>query len=185
VLTLITGVVYPLAMTLLASVAFNHQASGSFIVYKGAPVGSELIGQKFSSPMYFHSRPSAIDYNPLPSSGSNFGPTSKAMQDSIAMYKKQFAMQNDLQAPITFPKEMVSMSASGLDPHISPEAALMQVGRIARVRAFSEQKKAALAALVNRLTEAPEFGFLGQPRVNVLRLNIALDEESSLSAINQ
>jgi potassium-transporting ATPase KdpC subunit len=176
VLSLVTGIAYPLAMTLFASVAFQDKANGSIVEHRGSAVGSTLIGQNFSSQKYFHTRPSAIAYNPLPSSGSNFGPTSKALKDSTAMYKKQFATDNNIQGGSTVPKEMISMSGSGLDPHISPEAGMLQVDRIARARGFSEQQHAALVALVNHLTEGPEFGFLGQARVNVLRLNLALEE---------
>jgi potassium-transporting ATPase KdpC subunit len=175
VLTVVTGVAYPLAMTLFASALFNQQASGSVIIQNGSAVGSALIGQSFSSPVYFHSRPSAIGYNPLPSSGSNFGPTSKALQDSTAVYRTRFRTENNLAGTDAVPKDMLSMSGSGLDPHISPEAALMQIDRIARARGFSAQQQAELVALVHHYSEGPEFGFLGEPRVNVLRLNLALD----------
>ena len=176
VLTAITGIAYPLAMTLFANVTFKNHANGSIIEHHGKQIGSSLIGQNFSSPKYFHSRPSAIAYNPLPSSGSNFGPTSKALQDSTSMYKKQFTVDNDVQTNIAIPKEMISMSGSGLDPHISPESAILQVRRILQARGLDEHQNQAIVALINQLTEMPEFGFLGQPRVNVLRLNIALDD---------
>ena len=162
VLTLITGLAYPLVMTLFAFVACNTQANGSIVTHDGTAVGSALIGQKFSSPKYFHSRPSAIGYNPLPSSGSNFGPTSKALRDSTAMYRKQFAIENGVPAMTVIPKEMISTSGSGLDPHISPESAALQMHRVGRARAFDAQQMTALALLVDRMTEGPEFGFLGE-----------------------
>jgi potassium-transporting ATPase KdpC subunit len=175
VLTLITGLAYPLVMTLFAVVACNDQANGSIITHNGIKIGSSLIGQDFPDPKYFHSRPSAIGYNPLPSSGSNFGPTSKAWQDSTLKYKTQFTADNGVHNTTAIPKEMISMSGSGLDPHISPEAAVMQVYRIAHARGFTLERTTALALLVDRMTEGPEFGFLGEPRINVLLLNCALD----------
>jgi potassium-transporting ATPase KdpC subunit len=175
VLTIVTGIAYPLAMTLFAYAAGDRQAHGSFVEHNGTIVGSSLIGQKFSRPDYFHSRPSAVDYQPLPSSGTNFGPTSAAMRDSAGIRRKQFAADNFLKEDIVVPKEMLFASGSGLDPHISPEAARLQVERIARARGFDERTRTALIALIDRTIEPPEVGFLGQSRINVLRLNLALD----------
>jgi len=175
VLTIVTGIAYPLAMTLFAYAACPRQAHGSFVELNGTIVGSSLIGQKFSRPDYFHSRPSAIEYQPLPSSGTNFGPTSAAMRDSAVIRRTQFAADNFLKEDVSVPKEMLFASGSGLDPHISPEAARLQVERVARARGFDERTRTALIALIDRTVESPEFGFLGQSRIDVLRLNLALD----------
>ncbi|HXM80835.1 MAG TPA: potassium-transporting ATPase subunit KdpC [Burkholderiales bacterium] len=167
VLTFLTGIIYPLIVTAFAQL-FPGKATGSVIVVNGKAVGSELIGQPFSDPKYFWSRPSATSpqpYNGASSSGSNLGPTSKALHEAVAERLKQFE-----QKPV--PADLVTTSASGLDPHISPEAAQFQVSRIARARGLTEE---AVKQLVNRHTEGRTFGVLGEPRVNVLRLNLALD----------
>ena len=167
VLTLITGIVYPLIVTAFAQL-FSGKATGSVIVVNGEAVGSELIGQPFSDPKYFWSRPSATSpqpYNGASSSGSNLGPTNKALRDAVAERLKQFD-----QKPV--PVDLVTASASGLDPHISPEAAHFQVPRVARVRGLTEE---AVNQLVSLHTEGRTIGVLGEPRVNVLRLNLALD----------
>ena len=167
VLTLITGIVYPLIVTAFAQL-FSGKATGSVIVVNGEAVGSELIGQPFSDPKYFWSRPSATSpqpYNGASSSGSNLGPTNKALRDAVAERLKQFD-----QKPV--PVDLVTASASGLDPHISPEAAHFQVPRVARVRGLTEE---AVNQLVSLHTEGRTFGVLGEPRVNILRLNLALD----------
>jgi K+-transporting ATPase ATPase C chain len=177
VLTILTGVLYPVAMTFLGQWMFPHQANGSLVTQNGTIAGSELISQKFTSDKYFHSRPSAIDYNPLPSGGSNFGPTSKALQDSVHANKQQFISQNKLVAGVEVPKEMLFASGSGLDPHISPEAALLQVARVAYARHLDASKTEQLKWLVQQCTEAPQWNIFGQVRVNVLKLNLALDHE--------
>ena len=167
VLTLITGIVYPLIVTAFAQL-FSSKATGSVIVVNGKAVGSELIGQPFSEPKYFWSRPSATSpqpYNGASSSGSNLGPTNKALRDAVAERLKQFD-----QKPV--PVDLVTASASGLDPHISPEAAQFQVSRVARARGLPEE---AVNQLVSLHTEGRTFGVLGEPRVNVLKLNLALD----------
>ena len=167
VLTLITGIVYPLIVTAFAQL-FSGKATGSVIVVNGKAVGSELIGQPFSDPKYFWSRPSATSpqpYNGASSSGSNLGPTNKALRDAVAERLKQFE-----QRPV--PADLVTASASGLDPHISPEAAQFQVSRVARARGLTEE---AVNQLVSLHTEGRTFGVLGEPRVNVLKLNLALD----------
>jgi len=167
VLTLITGIVYPLIVTAFAQL-FSSKATGSVIVVNGKAVGSELIGQPFSEPKYFWSRPSATSprpYNGASSSGSNLGPTNKALRDAVAERLKQFE-----QKPV--PADLATASASGLDPHISPEAAQFQVSRVARARGLPEE---AVNQLVSLHTEGRTFGVLGEPRVNVLKLNLALD----------
>jgi len=167
VLTLITGIVYPLIVTAFAQL-FPNKATGSVIEVNGKAVGSELIGQPFSDPKYFWSRPSATSpqpYNGASSSGSNLGPTNKALHEAVAERLKQFE-----QKPV--PADLVTASASGLDPHISPEAAQFQVSRVAKARGLTEER---IQELLDRHTEARTFGLLGEPRVNVLGLNLALD----------
>ncbi|HMN65151.1 MAG TPA: potassium-transporting ATPase subunit KdpC [Burkholderiaceae bacterium] len=174
VLTTITGLVYPLAVTGVAQVAFPAAANGSLIVHDGKVVGSELIGQSFSDPKHFWSRPSAtspMPYNAASSSGSNQGPSSRALADAVkARIEALRVVDPGNTAPV--PVDLVTASASGLDPHISRAAADYQVARVARVRGLPEER---VRALVERHTEQPLLGFIGEPRVHVLRLNLALD----------
>lgn len=172
VLTLATGVIYPLAVTGIAQLVFPSRADGSLVKVNGQIVGSELIGQNFSDPKYFWSRPSAIDYNPLPSSGSNLGPTSRQLVEQVQQRERALRLLYGLPADAELPSDLLLASGSGLDPHISPEAAQLQIARVARVRDLPEDQ---IAALVEQYTELPQFGLLGEPRVNVLLLNIALD----------
>jgi potassium-transporting ATPase KdpC subunit len=174
-LTLLTGVVYPLAVTAVAQAAFPQQANGSLVSAGGQVVGSALIGQANADPRYFWPRPSAIDYNPLPSGGSNQGPTSAALQKAVADRAAQLRAAHHLLADAPLPPDLLFASGSGLDPHISPEAARLQIDRVAQARQFTAAQRAALAALVERAVEPPQLGLLGQPRVNVLLLNLALD----------
>lgn len=174
-LSLITGIIYPVGMTVLSLGIFPYQANGSMIEMNGRIVGSELIGQGFYSDRYFHSRPSAIGYNPAPSSGTNWGPTDKRMSDSARSRTQHFLLQNGLSAGTVVPKEMFFASASGVDPHISPEAALLQLRRISTARGFDEHRSTVLFELVHRMIQNPQFGLFGEPRVNVLKLNLALD----------
>src|SRR2546427_3376133 len=173
VLTLITGIVYPLIVTAFAQL-FSGKATGSVIVVNGKAAGSELIGQPFSDPKYFWSRPSATSpqpYNGASSSGSNLGPTNKALAEAVADRIKALREADPAnKAPV--PADLVTASASGLDPHISPEAAQFQVSRVAKARGLTEER---IQELLDRHTEARTFGVLGEPRVNVLRLNLALD----------
>jgi K+-transporting ATPase ATPase C chain len=176
-LTLLTGAVYPAVVTGLAQVLFPHQANGSLIVAGGQVVGSELIGQPFDSPRYFWGRPSATapyPYNAAASAGSNLGPTNPALVDAVAGHIRALraADPGNLQ-PI--PVDLVTASASGLDPDISPAAALYQASRVARARGLDEN---ALRQLVNQYTVGRQLGILGEPRVNVLELNLALDRQS-------
>ena len=172
VTTLILGVIYPLAITAIAQVAFPSQANGQLIERDGKVVGSRIIGQGFSSPGYFRSRPSAAGtgYDAANSAGSNLGPTNKKLIDAVTA-NVEAARKENPNAPI--PIDLVTTSASGFDPHISPAAADFQVPRVARERGMSE---ADLRQLVEAHTEGRQFGFLGEPRVNVLELNLALDE---------
>ncbi len=174
VFTVITGVLYPLAVTGIAQAVFPRQANGSLIRQHGQVIGSALIGQPFRSPRYFWSRPSAtapFPDNSLASGGSNLGPTNPVLLQQVkARIAALHAADPSQHAPI--PVDLVTASGSGLDPDISPAAALYQVPRIARLRHLSEQR---VRALVARYTTLRQLGFLGEPRVNVLELNLALD----------
>jgi potassium-transporting ATPase KdpC subunit len=173
-LTLVTGVIYPLAITGIAQLLFPDQANGSLILVDGQVRGSTLIGQPFDDPGYFWSRPSATSpfpYNAAASSGSNLGPSNPVLKEVIQariIALKEADPSNILPIPV----DLVTASGSGLDPHISPAAAYYQLPRVARLRNLSEDL---LASLVAQYTEPAQFGFLGEPRVNVLLLNIALD----------
>lgn len=173
-LTAIIGVVYPLLVTGLAQLLFPRQADGSLIVQNGKPVGSSLIGQPFADPKYFWGRPSAtapMPYNAAASAGSNFGPTNPALTDAIQVRIKALH-EADSGNTALVPVDLVTASASGLDPHISPAAAEYQVARVARVRGLDP---AAVRKLVAHHTQARQWFVLGEPRVNVLELNRALD----------
>ncbi len=172
--TLLTGLIYPMVITGIAQWIFPYQANGSLMQRNGQVIGSELIGQFFTDPKYFWGRPSAttaFPYNAAASYGSNLGPTNLALEQAVRarIEALQFADPGN-DAPI--PVDLVTASASGLDPHISVAAALYQAPRVARERSLSEEQ---VRFLVAQYTEGRQFGFLGEPRVNVLRLNLALD----------
>jgi K+-transporting ATPase ATPase C chain len=175
-MTVLTGIIYPLVMTVIAQLSFPSKANGSLIFEDGKVLGSVLIGQKFDSSIYFWSRPSAIGYNPVPSGASNYGPTSDTLKKQVTARRALFAKINSITDEATIPKEMIFASASGLDPHISPQAALMQVERISKARQFDNSEREKLLKIINELTEAPQFLFLGEQRINVLSLNIELNK---------
>jgi K+-transporting ATPase ATPase C chain len=173
-LTLITGLLYPLVVTGIAQVLFPRQANGSLILIDGKPVGSSLIGQPFDAPKYFWGRPSATSpfpYNAAASSGSNLGPTNDALI-KVVQARIDVLKTADPDNPLPIPVDLVTASASGLDPHISPAAAEYQIRRIARVRGLDET---VVQRLVVQHSEGRQLGVLGEPRVNVLTLNLALD----------
>lgn len=174
VLTLITGLLYPVIVTGLGTALFGHQANGSLVMQHDSAVGSALIGQPFSAPRYFWSRPSAtgpVPYNGAASSGSNFGPTNPAQLEAVTGRVDALrAADSGNTTPI--PVDLVTASGSGLDPHITPAAAEYQVPRVARARGLPADS---VRALVRHFTAGRQFGILGEPRVNVLLLNLALD----------
>lgn len=174
-LTLLTGGIYPWVVTVVAQAVFPVQANGSLVSVAGQVVGSALIGQANADSRYFWPRPSAIDYNPLPSGGSNLGPTSAGLQAAVTARAAELRAANGLSAEAALPPDLLFASGSGLDPHISPEAARWQIDRVAEARHFTSAQRQALAALVERFIEPPQWGVLGQPRVNVLLLNLAVD----------
>ena len=171
---IITGLVYPGVVTALARLLFPHQANGSLISANAHMVGSELIGQPFALPEYFHPRPSAAGsgYDGTASGGTNKGPTDAKLADTLIAQAVDSAVKLDGATKGRIPSDLVTSSGSGLDPHISPASALLQVGRVARARSVDA---AVVRSLVERHIEGPQLGFFGDPRVNVLLLNLALD----------
>ena len=175
--TILTGIVYPLLVTGIAQITFPAKANGSMIFKDNKAIGSTLIGQQFDSVIYFSSRPSAIAYNPLPSGGSNYGLTNVKLKNQVAERKTHFWRFNQLDSlKTTIPSEMLFASGSGLDPHISLKAAMLQVDRIALARKFNRIQKIKIIQCVKEHTEDPQFICFGEQRTNVLLLNIALDE---------
>jgi K+-transporting ATPase ATPase C chain len=181
VMTVLLGIIYPLVVTGLAQLIFPEKADGSLITKNGEVIGSRLIGQPFSGPGYFHSRPSAAGkgYDGTSSSGTNLGPTSKKLIEDQVSLAVATRREENPSAPV--PVDLVTSSASGLDPHITPAAAEFQITRVARERRMSEE---VVRQLVREFTEGRTFGVLGEPRVNVLELNLKLDEIQSGQASN-
>jgi K+-transporting ATPase ATPase C chain len=176
--TVICGIAYPVVMTVFSQLVFPEQANGSLVMRDGKIIGSALLAQQFTGSNYFWPRPSACTYGTGPtglaaSSGSNLGPTSGALQTNVQNNTAAFISGNNLPTNTVVPADIVFASASGLDPHISPEAARLQIARVAAARSLSVDK---VTGLVQKFTEGPQWGFLGEPRVNVLLLNVALDE---------
>lgn len=175
VFSVFTGLLYPLAISGIAQLIFPHQANGSLIYKDGQVIGSSLIGQQFSDPKYFHGRPSSAGetgYDATSSSASNLGPTNKLLIEKAEKLAQQVREENGLKSNTAVPSDLITSSASGLDPDISIDAALIQIPRIAKARNISEEK---LKNLVNEHIVGRQLGILGEPRVNVLELNIALD----------
>lgn len=173
-LCILTGAVYPGVVTAIAQLVFPRQANGSLVTVNGRVVGSSLIGQPFTQPYYFHSRPSAAGngYDPTASGGTNKGPTDRKLADTLISQAVDSVVKNDHAKKGEIPADMVTSSASGLDPHISPANAFLQVARVAQARGADSAR---VRALVDQHVEGRQFGVLGEPRVNVLLLNIALD----------
>ncbi len=176
--TIICGLAYPLAMTVIAQLAFPGQANGSLLVRDGKIIGSALLAQQFTGSNYFWPRPSACGYGTGPaglaaSSASNLGPTSGALRTNVLNNTAAFLAGNNLPANTPVPADIVFASGSGLDPHISPESARLQIARVAAARGLGPEK---ITPLVEKFTQGSQWSFLGEPRVNVLLLNIALDE---------
>lgn len=176
--TVVCGLLYPLLITAIAQVAFKHRAEGSLLTRDGQLVGSELIAQPFAGPTYFWPRPSAGAYATVPSGASNLAPTSAQLQTNVAANLKALRDAHKLPADAPVPADLVYTSASGLDPDISPEAARFQIQRVADARHIPAAR---VAALVDTAVKGPQWGILGQARVNVLQLNLALDREAPMA----
>ena len=173
--TLLTGLVYPLFITLIGQLVFPGQSNGSLMTNNGGVIGSTLIAQKFDQDKYFWPRPSSQDYNPMPSGGSNLSATSKQLQDAVAARKQVLLKADPTKKAEEIPADLIYASGSGLDPHVSPAAAVFQVDRIVKARQFDSAKKDEIIKLIEKLTEGRDLGVFGEPRVNVLKLNAELD----------
>jgi potassium-transporting ATPase KdpC subunit len=176
VMIILTGAIYPLLMTSIAQIGFAYKANGSLIKKDGIIIGSELIGQKFNSDRYFWTRPSASDYNAVPSGASHYRAINDSLLKQVTARRKKFASDNNISDLSEIPNEMIFSSGSGLDPHIPPKAASLQIDRIAKTRKLNSVQKGKLNNLVKSLTEPHQLLILGEDRVNVLKLNIELDK---------
>jgi K+-transporting ATPase ATPase C chain len=174
--TLLTGIIYPLFVTGIAQILFPENANGSLVFKDKMIIGSKLIGQQFDTTIYFSSRPSAISYNPMPSGGSNYGSTNLKLKSLVIERRNRFLSFNKLDTLIIVPSEMLFASGSGLDPHISPEAAMLQVDRIVKYRSYTSEQRDKLIRLIKEMTRYPQFHLLGQERINVFLLNLSLDK---------
>jgi K+-transporting ATPase ATPase C chain len=174
--TVLTGIIYPVFVTGIAQLIFPEKANGSMVLRDHKAIGSKLIGQAFDSTVYFAGRPSAISYNSLPSGGSNYGLTNVKLKDLVNSRRRQFIATNHLDSLTEIPSEMLFVSDSGLDPHISVQAAMLQVERVAQARDFDNNQKLELRQLISNLAEAPQFLCLGEERINVLMLNLEVDK---------
>lgn len=175
VFILICGGLYPLFITTIGGLLFPHQATGSLIEIDGKVVGSELVGQRFEAPEYFYGRPSAADYDPFSVGGSNYAASNPDLGDRVAEDSRNVAAREGVE-PGSIPVDMLSASGSGIDPHISPESARLQAERVATARDIAVTE---VDELIERHTEGPTLGVFGQPRVNVLRINLALDDKET------
>lgn len=184
-LTVLTGLIYPLFITGIAHLTMKHQASGNFLTAQGKVIGAKLIAQKFESNRYFWGRPSAIDYNPLPSGGSNLGPISATLKKNVAD-RKALLITTFGQTTQPIPSELIFSSGSGLDPHISKETALFQLKKVIQARGWNETvAEPAILKMISDLMENKFYEFLGRPYLNVLELNLALDELERSNNIKQ
>jgi len=176
ILTVITGIIYPLLITGISGIFFHDKAEGNLVKINGEVVGSKLIGQQFDSAVYFHSRPSAIYYQTLPSGASNLSWSDNRLKVAVNLRKEAFLRENLLADTTTVPTEMLFASASGIDPHISPASAYLQMERIALSRKFNDEQKLKLARLITELKEDPQYSLFGKERINVFLLNLELDK---------
>lgn len=177
-ITILTGIIYPLIITLIGQTIFPYQSNGSLVVNNNKVIGSELLGQNFTDSIYFQSRPSAINYNPMPSGASNLALSNVLLKDQVKNRRAEFRKNNFLSDSINVPSDMLFASGSGVDPHISAESAKLQINRIIKSRNLKPDKSKLLYNLVDSLTEYLQFGILGNKVVNVLNLNLKLDEVS-------
>ena len=175
VAVILTGLIYPTFITIIAQTAFRDKAQGSIIRNDGKVLGSYLIAQKFNKDKYFWPRPSAVGYNPMPSGGSNLSATSKTLHETINQRKRSLLASDRSKKEVQIPSDLLYSSGSGLDPHISPASALFQSNRVAKSRYI---KKAKLIELINKATENRDLLIFGEPRVNVLKLNLLLEERT-------
>jgi potassium-transporting ATPase KdpC subunit len=180
--TLLCGVCYPIMITAIATAAFPREAGGSLVIVGSRVVGSELIAQDFVDPRYFHPRPSAVQYQPLPSGATNAGPTSRSLAEAAASRRSMFLSENGLPRGTSVPVEMLCASGSGIDPHISREAAMLQCDRVARARGLDTLQLESLRSLIDRHTEYSWGTDPGRGYINVFRLNLALTEGRTYSA---
>jgi len=177
VMSVLTGILYPLAITGVAKCIFSDKAQGSLIIVNGVVRGSTLIGQAFTNPAYFQSRPSATGYSTLPSCGSNVNVAGTVLRDSVAAREYAFRQKYHIAQDKPVPGDMLFASGSGLDPHISPEAAYMQIATIVAARGLSSEQQKTLEAAVEKFIEKRQFGILGEPRIAVVPLNLFLDKK--------
>jgi potassium-transporting ATPase KdpC subunit len=175
VLSVICGVIYPLAITGLSQIFFPYQANGSMLAYNDKLLGSELIGQQFNKPEYFWGRPSTINCNPMPSGASNLGPTSNKLKSIIQSRIDSISKYQNIPNVKEIPNDLLFASGSGVDPDISPEAVFFQLPRVVKYRNLDSAKTEKLINLIASCTENPQFGFLGMPKVNILKLNLKLN----------
>jgi K+-transporting ATPase ATPase C chain len=174
--TVTAGIIYPLIITGISLTFFREKAQGSLVNKDGVVIGSKLIGQQFEGVSYFSSRPSALNYQTMPSGASNLSWTDKRLKEMVAQRKEDFLSKNMLPDTAAVPAEMLFASASGLDPHISPRAAYLQIERISASRKFNEEQKHQLSLTLAKMTEKPQYSLFGEERINVFLLNLELDK---------